>query len=184
MHEFKIFLSYHRLHETIWIYLFKTKNNTRWILNPIQHWPIRSQRICVRRIHKRNVRNTRSRGDCKLPIIWSPRTIWVRNRVSYIRTMVAQVKSDLLHIGFWWLWSKIHRENNSKHLINYLLLKKKVTIEWEVKLYAKITLKWDYENKTVDLYIPFLHWIHNLKISIQSQVDHTTQRTRGSDTNM
>jgi hypothetical protein len=45
-------------------------------------------------------------------------------------------------------------KEHTDHLLNALKQHYEVTEDWEGKLYCGILLKWDYENRTVDLSIP------------------------------
>ena len=58
---------------------------------------------------------------------------------------------------------------DSKHLLNALQARYTISEDWEAKLYIRITLKWYYIKRTVDLYMPgyvtaaLLRFRHQLK---------------------
>jgi hypothetical protein len=68
------------------------------------------------------------------------------------------------------------------HLLNALKQLYEVTYDWEGKLYCGILLKWDYENRTVDLSMPgcIENALHKFKLNSKSpnRPQHTSYPAR------
>ena len=68
--------------------------------------------------------------------------------------------------------------NNAQHLLHALKEKCTISEDWEAKLYIRITLKWDYSKRTVDLSMPgyvtaaLQRFRHQLKNTRQSSPHH------------
>jgi hypothetical protein len=45
-------------------------------------------------------------------------------------------------------------KHHADHLRNALLQSYELTTDWEAKLYSGMSLKWDYKNRTCDIYMP------------------------------
>ena len=76
--------------------------------------------------------------------------------------------------------------DNSKHLLQALKEKYTISEDWEKKIYIGITLKWDYNKRTVDLSMPgyvtaaLQQFRHQLKNTWQSYPHHHVPPTYGS----
>jgi hypothetical protein len=66
-------------------------------------------------------------------------------------------------------------KQHSDHLINSLLQSYELTTDWAAKVYSSMSLKWDYKNRTCDIFMP--GYVSNVLIKFQHDAPKHPQHT-------
>jgi hypothetical protein len=108
----------------------------------------------LHRNQKRNLGIETSRITSKSNITKMLGTIWLLPRPAHTRYVVTLKKSIAFSLIVDDFAVKYVGKHHADHLRDALLRNYELTTDWEGKVYSGMSFKWDYKNRTCDIFMP------------------------------